>query len=568
MTVSTLHFRASPSHHLTLFPTGPPYTSSAKRYLGLAATSDFFPSTTHRHVTKHLYAMLGGESADGTDAGGRATSCFTSGAVPRLRNHRDLKAELLRFSALATKSSKKRSRGGGAIGGAPSAAAALAEWRSQLAILRKMLDALDRRVRGREVVERAAEQAQAGAAAQSSGVAAAARGSATVLEGADGATDGVATACGTGEEVAEEDEAEVACSFDGPVDAEGRPHGHGTLTMHAGDGSSATHVGPFQHGDRHGRGVMTMPNGDTIAASFVEDVIDQAQRVLRTFADGRTIDVYAGEGVEKDGDGVVLYAGSFGADGACPHGHGALELRSSRRGASTRDGTLRGTFHDGVLHGNDCAFVYPGDVGALVGEWRDGEMVAARFVARGASAPQATAFAFASDESDATCISTHPLQRDPYESATVTVRRSLIANSGEGLFALRALRAGSIASWYSGVRQPCAVVDERPDWSLNDNVINLDAETAIDVPPTLSAVTEYCASLGHKANHARAEKATAEYSSCWHPRFGEIKCVRLVRDVAAGEEITCDYCFLDETPAWYDAARDGPTVSASRGADA
>ena len=58
------------------------------------------------------------------------------------------------------------------------------------------------------------------------------------------------------------------------------------------------------------------------------------------------------------------------------------------------------------------------------------------------------------------------------------------------------VKAGQIVSWYNGVRVPCHVVDGRPDWSLNDNVINLDEETAIDVPPQWSSTKAYCASLG------------------------------------------------------------------------
>ena len=58
------------------------------------------------------------------------------------------------------------------------------------------------------------------------------------------------------------------------------------------------------------------------------------------------------------------------------------------------------------------------------------------------------------------------------------------------------VKAGQIVSWYNGVRVPCHVVDGRPDWSLNDNVINLDEETAIDVPPEWSSTKTYCASLG------------------------------------------------------------------------
>lgn len=99
---------------------------------------------------------------------------------------------------------------------------------------------------------------------------------------------------------------------------------------------------------------------------------------------------------------------------------------------------------------------------------------------------------------------------------------------------------------------PCSEVDNRPDWSLNDNVINLDEDTAIDVPPEWSSTDSYRASLGvwvvrhhatfctcvdarvelrqclvsgHKANHVGGGRNNCEYDRCFHPRFGNIKYV-------------------------------------------
>eukprot|EP00937_MAST-01D_sp_MAST-1D-sp2_P003711 g3711.t1 len=168
------------------------------------------------------------------------------------------------------------------------------------------------------------------------------------------------------------------------------------------------------------------------------------------------------------------------------------------------------------------------------------------------------------DPSTEARISRQPLLHDPYERRTVFVARSRMPGAGEGLFARCALPAGRIVSWYNGVKVPCTEVDGRSDWALNDNVINLDADTAIDVPPECSSTAQYCASLGHKANHAAPGTNNAEYDDCFHPRFGDIKCVRLVRGVAAGDEITVDYMFLDETPDWYDPARHGLTVAEQR----
>lgn len=44
-------------------------------------------------------------------------------------------------------------------------------------------------------------------------------------------------------------------------------------------------------------------------------------------------------------------------------------------------------------------------------------------------------------------------------------------------------------------------VDSR-DWALNGNTLSLDEDTVIDVPEPYNHVTQYCASLGHKANHS------------------------------------------------------------------
>jgi hypothetical protein len=87
----------------------------------------------------------------------------------------------------------------------------------------------------------------------------------------------------------------------------------------------------------------------------------------------------------------------------------------------------------------------------------------------------------------------------------------------------------------------------------------------IDVPQEWAAT--YCASLGHKANHRTP--VNAEYAPLYHPRFGDVKCVRCVRDVAAGEELTVDYGYLGDHgyPDWWSAwpAPVCPTVTSVGG---
>ena len=78
------------------------------------------------------------------------------------------------------------------------------------------------------------------------------------------------------------------------------------------------------------------------------------------------------------------------------------------------------------------------------------------------------------------------------------------------------------------------------DWALNANTMNLREGVDLYVPPAWSTTERYCATLGHKANHAFAG-ANAKYDVYDHPRFGALKCILTMEPVPAGEEILVTY---------------------------
>ena len=121
------------------------------------------------------------------------------------------------------------------------------------------------------------------------------------------------------------------------------------------------------------------------------------------------------------------------------------------------DGRLSGQWANGQLHGK-ARFYYP-DGTYFRGEWKDGDLW------------QSSA-GYVYDPPSATQISHTPLLSDLYESRTVCVAPSTIkhVSANEGLFAKRAIPAGQLACWYSGVISAGAEVDGRPNWDLNDNV--------------------------------------------------------------------------------------------------
>ncbi|CAD7948065.1 unnamed protein product [Amoebophrya sp. A120] len=144
---------------------------------------------------------------------------------------------------------------------------------------------------------------------------------------------------------------------------------------------------------------------------------------------------------------------------------------------------------------------------------------------------------------------------------------------GEGLFAKKRFGKGELVAFYNGVRISQAVCDGR-DWKENGNCVTLwkdekvDASSSdgashaatssstpggggggvvIDIPVSHNRLTDYRATVGHKANHSQ-KKVNARYGPYTaHPRFGDIVCIRAVKAIGVGEEVFCDYGYVENS---------------------
>jgi len=215
---------------------------------------------------------------------------------------------------------------------------------------------------------------------------------------------------------------------------------------------------------------------------------------------------------------------------------------------------------NGNLYG-ECEYRYPDPNYRLIGEWNEDGMKSAifKFVyeTKHDTCYEKTGNQIENklkgvkiglDATTKTHLSQLPLIPDPYECAIVYVKPSPIAD--EGLFAKVKIYSKTVVSFYNGLRVNVTEVDRRP-WELNNNTISLDDEIIIDIPIKYNDTNVYCASLGHKANHSFTPNAKYDIFPN-HPRFGNIKCIRAIRDIAADEEIVVDYGYKPNIgPKWY-----------------
>ncbi|XP_032079523.1 histone-lysine N-methyltransferase SETD7 [Thamnophis elegans] len=350
------------------------------------------------------------------------------------------------------------------------------------------------------------------------------------------------------------DEETLEETVEGTLDDDGMPHGFCIVTY----SSTDRFEGNFVHGEKNGHGKFFFFDGSTLEGFYVDDGLHGQGKY--TYEDGGTLHgTYIdgelnGPAQEYDADGRLVFKGQYKDNIR----HGFCWIYYSDGGYLVGE-----VNEEGEMTGEKLAYVYPDGKMAYYGHFIDGEMIEARLANVILAEEEKLQFdvipgspVYCFDKSTSSCISTSPLLPDPYESERIFVDASLISNAGEGLFTKISAEAGTVLSFYNGIRITHQEVDSR-DWSLNRNTISLDDETVIDVPEPYSHVTKYCASLGHKANHSFTPNSV--YDSFVHPRFGLIKCIRTIQAVEKDEELTVAYGYDHsssgqngpEAPEWY-----------------
>lgn len=150
--------------------------------------------------------------------------------------------------------------------------------------------------------------------------------------------------------------------YEGAVDAAGRRCGRGTLVItDEDDGSESWVTGEWDDDELHGAACYTAADGSTVHGTYTRGSLD-----------GRVFELAP--------NGTVRFVGEYASGARCGYG---MELRAD-------GGCLEGTWHDGSLEGTACAYHYPCPRGgALLGEWRAGVMMRARYVRLGQPPPAA-----------------------------------------------------------------------------------------------------------------------------------------------------------------------------------
>ncbi len=245
--------------------------------------------------------------------------------------------------------------------------------------------------------------------------------------------------------------------FAGPRDRLGRPAGRGTAYFPNG----RIFTGSFARGGRRtGDGELFEREGGRILAGRYQD--DRLHGICQIATnEGGAMDMVFDRGVAHgparrfSPDGALQWTGRyrFGVPiGICWRSNDAV-------------GWYAGTCNrSGRMTGQDVIYLYPDLHFALVGEWRNDCMrhavlaqVTSLEIRDGMPFPivepvASSSDVFRMDVSGYSIISSEPLLRDPYEANLVEVRPSNMPEGGEGLFARKELPAGTVVSFYNGIR--------------------------------------------------------------------------------------------------------------------
>jgi [histone H3]-lysine4 N-methyltransferase len=213
----------------------------------------------------------------------------------------------------------------------------------------------------------------------------------------------------------------------------------------------------------------------------------------------------------------------------------------------TGNWTIQGTWKKDKLHGDDIVFTYPDGI-YVKGEAKNGNFTSGAYFK-----PNGTKIKdLKIDLVNRRMVHKFKKDSDPYEQKHVVVKK--VDGMGEGLFAKKSIPKGNLISLYAGVLVPHYAVDGRR-WYFNSNTIEADGYFSIDVPFPDSSLSNYTASLGHKANHSFEPNSI--YTSWFHPKFGEIMCIEAIKNIKKGREVLVNYGYPKNSigPKWYQEAK-------------
>jgi len=139
------------------------------------------------------------------------------------------------------------------------------------------------------------------------------------------------------------------------------------------------------------------------------------------------------------------------------------------------------------------------------------------------------------------------LLRDLWDIMNVYVAPSSLDSAGEGLYARRNIPEGSLVCLFSGARKRQF---RNEFFEFSDYCIKVDDTCSIDIPDHFVSVSNYSATLGHKACHSFTNNGS--FNVLYHPRFGKIMAIFALSHIKKDEEIFVSYNYSIATaPAWY-----------------
>jgi len=363
-------------------------------------------------------------------------------------------------------------------------------------------------------------------------------------------------------------EDEEESEWTGKYDKEDNLIGYGTLRLYDGD----TFCGSYEDGQRSGWGVVTSKDLGitTLTGNWTDNhlngkikLVTQDVTVLEGWCTGSKLNGPVRKIAMKKFRAFrqqVCWLSRY--KNGIPYG----QCWEWKEGGGYITGCVD---EEGKFTGKEIAFLYPDLQTALLGEFNDGVMVAARparleaiEIVNDIAVPTFTRLPgdlVGYSLSTLTSVGANPLTEDPYEQRTCKVENSHVEGGGQGLYANRDIEKGEVIAFYNGVRLPYKVGGEKEVWESSGYKIFVNADyksgERIDLPGDLIYLENYRATLGHKMNHCFDYNCTEWFFA--HPRHGVIPCVTSLRNIKAGEEFFLHYGYDPlNCPSWYKESLD------------